>query len=80
MPAMSPRQVNTVDGMVMADENLTIELSMAELREVTGYAVACAEPVLAIFERDCADDPRARAALDEARRLDASLRRLATDR
>ncbi|WP_432994496.1 putative immunity protein [Dactylosporangium sp. CA-233914] len=44
-----------------------IELSLAELREVAGFAVACAEPTLAIFERDCPDDPRARAALDEAR-------------
>ena len=37
---------------VVADENLTVELSMAELREITGYAVACAEPALTIFERD----------------------------
>lgn len=28
----------------MADENLMVELSMAELREITGDAVACAEP------------------------------------
>ncbi len=48
-----------------------VELSMAELREITGYAVACAEPALVIFERDCADDPRARAVLDEARRFAA---------
>jgi hypothetical protein len=51
----------------VADENLMVELSMAELREITGYAVACAEPALAIFERDCPDDPRPRAVLDEAR-------------
>jgi hypothetical protein len=44
---------------------------MAELREVAAYAVACAEPALAIFERDCPDDPRPRAALDEARRFAA---------
>ena len=55
----------------MADEDLTVELSMAELREITGCAVACAEPALAIFERDCTDDPRARAVLDEARRFAA---------
>ena len=55
----------------MADENLMIELSMAELREITGYAGACAEPALAIFERDCTDDPRPRAVLDEARRFAA---------
>jgi hypothetical protein len=48
-----------------------IELSMAELREIAAYAVACAEPALAIFERDCADDPRARAVLDEARKFTA---------
>ena len=53
------------------EETLTVELTMAELREVTRYAVACAEPALAIFERDCPDDPRPRAALDEARRFAA---------
>ncbi|WP_330229177.1 exonuclease SbcC [Nocardia sp. NBC_00508] len=52
-----------------------IELSMAELREVTAYAVACAEPVLAIFERDCPDDPRVQAVLDEARRFAAGGKR-----
>ncbi|WP_454197526.1 putative immunity protein [Nocardia sp. Marseille-Q1738] len=57
--------------MNVADANPMVELSMAELREVTGYAVACAEPALAIFERDCPDDLRARAALDEARRFAA---------
>ncbi|MBG0563845.1 putative immunity protein [Actinoplanes aureus] len=51
----------------MADENLIIELSTAELREVAGYAVACAEPALEIFERECPDDPRPRAAIDAAR-------------
>ncbi|WP_435591350.1 putative immunity protein [Nocardia sp. bgisy118] len=66
---------DTVDSMNAADDNLTIELSMAELREVTGYAVACAEPVLAIFERDCPDDPRPRAVLDEARRFAAGGKR-----
>lgn len=44
-----------------------IDLSIAELREISGYAVACAEPALAIFERDCTNDPRPRAALAEAR-------------
>ncbi|MBF6335490.1 exonuclease SbcC [Nocardia abscessus] len=48
-------------------ENPTIDLSMAELREVTAYALACAEPVLVIFERDRPDDPRPRAVLEEAR-------------
>ncbi|MFB9905570.1 putative immunity protein [Allokutzneria oryzae] len=49
------------------NENLAIELSMAELREIAGYAVACAEPALAIFERDRPDDQRPRAAIDAAR-------------
>ncbi len=53
--------------MSAADEHPTIELSMAELRAVTAYALACADPVLAIFERDCPEDPRPRAVLDEAR-------------
>ncbi|MBF6329888.1 putative immunity protein [Nocardia transvalensis] len=61
--------------MDTADENPTIELSMAELREIAGYAVACAEPASAIFERDCPDDPRARAVLDEVRRFAAGGRR-----
>lgn len=60
---------------LVADENLMVELSLAELRGIAGYAVACAEPVLAIFERDCADDSRARIVLDEARRFAAGGRR-----
>jgi hypothetical protein len=59
----------------MVGENLTVELTMAELREVAGYAVGCAEPALGIFERDRAVDPRPRAALDEARRFAAGGRR-----
>ena len=43
-----------------------MELSRSELREVAGYAVACARPALAIFERECADDRRPRAAIDAA--------------
>jgi hypothetical protein len=58
-----------------ADEGSAIELGMAELREITGFAVACTEPAVAIFERDCPDDPRVRAALDEARRFAAGGRR-----
>ncbi|MEV6136498.1 putative immunity protein [Nocardia sp. NPDC051990] len=61
--------------MNAADENLVIELSIAELREVAAYAVACAEPVLAIFERDCPDDPRARAVLDAVRQFAAGGKR-----
>ncbi|NMN97215.1 exonuclease SbcC [Nocardiaceae bacterium YC2-7] len=48
---------------------LTVALTTDELREVTRYAVACAEAALPIFERDCADDARARAVLDEARKF-----------
>ena len=47
----------------MADDSTPIELSRAELREVAGYAVACAWPALAIFERELPDDRRPRAAI-----------------
>ena len=50
----------------MADDSTTIELSRSELREVAGYAVACARPALAIFESDRRDDRRPRAAIDAA--------------
>ena len=43
------------------------ELTMAELRAVAGYAVACAEPALVIFRKDLPDDPRPAAALQAAR-------------
>ncbi|WP_436838430.1 putative immunity protein [Nocardia xishanensis] len=76
LPQTSNRVFNdTVDTVNAADEDMAIELSMAELREVTGYALACAEPLLAIFERDCPDDPRPRAVLDEARRFAAGGKR-----
>ncbi|MEV7229857.1 MULTISPECIES: putative immunity protein [Polymorphospora] len=52
---------------MVADENLRIELTMAELREITSYAVACAQPAMAIFERERPDDRRPRAAVDAAR-------------
>lgn len=52
--------------MTPTTEDLTIELSLAELREITGYAVACAKPALAIFEKERPDDPRPRAAIDAA--------------
>lgn len=42
---------------------------MDELRAVTWYAVACAEPVLALFERASPDDGRPAAALEAARRF-----------
>jgi Rifampin ADP-ribosyl transferase len=44
-----------------------VELTMAELRAVAAYAVACAAPVLPIFTRACPDDARPRAALAAAR-------------
>ena len=50
----------------MADDSATIELSRSELRAVAGYAVACARPALAIFERERPDDRRPRAAIDAA--------------
>ncbi len=43
------------------------ELTMAELRAVAGYAVACAAPALVIFTRACPGDDRPAAALDAAR-------------
>ena len=45
---------------------MTIELSRSELGEVAGYAVACAWPALAIFERDRPGDGRPRAAIEAA--------------
>ncbi len=50
----------------MKDDSATIELSLSELREVAGYAVACARPALVIFERDRLDDQRPRAAIEAA--------------
>lgn len=51
----------------MPDDSAAIELSRSELRAVTGYAVACARPALAIFERARPGDLRPRVALDAAR-------------
>jgi hypothetical protein len=51
----------------MAGDSAMIELTQSELREVAGYAVACARPALAIFEREYPDDPRPRAAIDAAK-------------
>lgn len=44
-----------------------VELTIDELRAVTAYSVACAEPTITIFEETMADDPRPRAALEAAR-------------
>lgn len=51
--------------MVAADEYFT--LTPDELREVARFAVAAAEQVLPLVERDLPDDPRPRAAVDAAR-------------
>ncbi|TDU84311.1 hypothetical protein EV138_6782 [Kribbella voronezhensis] len=50
----------------MAADSPTIELTLSELREVTAYAVACARPALAIFDRERPEDQRPGAALDAA--------------
>ncbi|GAA1939143.1 putative immunity protein [Amycolatopsis minnesotensis] len=52
--------------MDAADENRTIELSMAELRLVARYCVESAEEVLGLFESDRPDDRRPRAAVEAA--------------
>ncbi|MBF6129383.1 putative immunity protein [Nocardia brasiliensis] len=61
--------------MGAAEENLTIPLTMAELREVTAYALACAAPVVPIFERACPGDARVRAVLEHAREFAAGGKR-----
>jgi hypothetical protein len=50
----------------MAYDSMTIDLSLTELREVAGYAAACARPALAIFELERPEDWRPRAAIDAA--------------
>jgi hypothetical protein len=50
----------------LADHTTTIELTMTELRHITAYAAACAQPALAIFEHHHPDDRRPRAAIDAA--------------
>jgi hypothetical protein len=40
-----------------------VELSMEEIREVAGFAVVCAKPVLVVFEGQRPDDGRAREAV-----------------
>lgn len=53
----------------MADVLRTIELSDVELREVTGYAVACARPALAVFEHARPHDERPRSAIAAAQQF-----------
>lgn len=50
----------------MTSDSATIELSKSELRAVTAYAATCALPALAVFERECPEDRRPRAALETA--------------
>ncbi|MEV7192074.1 putative immunity protein [Streptomyces sp. NPDC093510] len=52
-----PHDVNETAGTV---------LSKQDLREVTAFAAACAEGVLAVFEADQPDDARPRDAIDAA--------------
>lgn len=50
----------------MMSEPDTVELSMQDLRAVARYAAASAQEALAIFEEQCPDDPRPRAAIAAA--------------
>ncbi|WAL99633.1 putative immunity protein [Streptomyces sp. Je 1-369] len=54
-------------GTAEAAEATDIALSRHDLREVTAFAAACAEEVLAVFEADRPDDGRPREAIDAAR-------------
>jgi hypothetical protein len=54
------------DGTV-TDGSDAIDLSLDELRQLTGWAVDCTRPALTIFEQIRPHDPRARNALDVAR-------------
>lgn len=50
----------------MTDDNLTIDLTLLELRAVTGYAAACAREALEIFETQRPGDLRPRTAINTA--------------
>ncbi|MEV6191885.1 putative immunity protein [Streptomyces sp. NPDC051920] len=50
----------------MAGDESEIALSKQELREVTGFAAACADVVLEVFETDRPDDARPREAVGAA--------------
>ncbi|WP_179791322.1 putative immunity protein [Actinopolymorpha rutila] len=50
----------------MADGSTEVELTLAELREVAGYAAACARPALTVFESERPEDQRPREAIDVA--------------
>jgi hypothetical protein len=66
MTTFNRRFNDTVELVAVDDEKLTVELSVAELREITGYAAACAQPALATFEREHPKDRRPRAAIEAA--------------
>ncbi|MYV57660.1 putative immunity protein, partial [Streptomyces sp. SID3212] len=62
----------------MPSESETIELSDDELRDIAGYAAACADRVLPVFERSLRNlpaDPRPRDAVDAAYAFAAGERR-----
>ncbi|MBB3662709.1 hypothetical protein FB384_001613 [Prauserella sediminis] len=46
---------------------MSIEVTLDEIRAVAAFAVGCAEPAVALFERVRPQDPRARDALDVTR-------------
>ncbi|MEW1776693.1 putative immunity protein [Streptomyces sp. NPDC086777] len=55
-----------VEDGAMTREPSEIALGMQDLREVTGFAAACAEVVLDVFESDRPDDSRPRDAVSAA--------------
>ena len=59
----------------MTESSDAIDLTLDELRAVTGWAVECAQPALVIFERIRSDDARVRSALDVARAFAEGARR-----
>lgn len=59
----------------MVDGPDAVELSTQDLRTVAGFAVACAEEVLPVFEADRPGDERPRAALEAARAFAAGAER-----
>jgi hypothetical protein len=58
----APRRENAA----VAHDSETLDLSRSELREVVGFAVACARPALEVFEDEQVADGRPRAAIDAA--------------
>ena len=50
----------------MTGDAATVELSLADLWAVAGYAASCARTALSIFEQERPDDPRPRTAIDAA--------------